>query len=111
MTLPKMRLEKPPIDHIVRTIVEAMDPRRIVLFGSYARGTPHEDSDIDLMVEMETDLKGPDRAIAIDRLFGRRGWAMDVFVYTPEEVQRLRDDVGTLVHVIEAEGVVLYERA
>jgi uncharacterized protein len=103
-------LAEPPIDQIVRTIVERMNPRRIVLFGSYARGDPHEDSDVDLMVEMESDLPLPERAMKIDDLFTPRRWALDVWVYTPEEVRRWRNNVGSLVHIIESEGRVVYER-
>jgi predicted nucleotidyltransferase len=103
-------LEKPPIEYITRTIVERMNPRRIVIFGSYASGTPGPDSDIDLMIEMETTLRKPYREMAVDELFGLRGWAMDIFVYTPEEVREKKDRVGHLLYTIEREGKVVYER-
>jgi len=103
-------LEKPPIDHIVKTIVEQLDPHRIIIFGSYAHGDAGSDSDIDVLIEMDTDLRKPWREIAVDRLFRDRLWAMDVFVYTPDEVRRLRESVGTIVRVAEREGKVLYER-
>ena len=79
-----------------------------VVFGSRANGTAGPDSDIDLMVEMTTDLKPLDRTRAIDALFGIRDWAMDVVVYTPEEVERREDCVGTLLYTIAREGNVLY---
>ncbi len=105
-----MILEKPPIDHVVRTIVQKLQPNRIILFGSFARGDEGPDSDLDLMVEMESDLPLPERAMRIDDLFTDRGWALDVWVYTPEEVRRWRDAIGSLVSIIESEGQVLYER-
>ena len=43
---------EPPIEEIARKIVEAFRPRRIVMFGSRARGDSRPDSDLDLMVEM-----------------------------------------------------------
>jgi len=43
-------------------------------------------------------------------IFGLRPWSLDVVVYTPEEVERLRGIHGTLLSVIEAEGRLLYER-
>ena len=101
-------MREPPIDEIVRKIVEAFHPRRIVVFGSRANGTAGPDSDIDLMVEMTTDLKPLDRTRAIDALFGIRDWSMDVVVYTPEEVERREDCVGTLLYTIAREGNVLY---
>jgi len=103
-------MREPPLDEIVRKIVEAFHPRRIVMFGSRAQGAGAPDSDLDLMVEMETALKPVERRIAVDRLFGLRDWAMDVVVCTPEEVRRFRDVVGTLLYTIEREGRVIYEQ-
>ncbi|MFW5858287.1 MAG: nucleotidyltransferase domain-containing protein, partial [Planctomycetota bacterium] len=67
-------------DDVARRIVEHFHPRRIVLFGSLARGDTREWSDIDLFVEMESDEHPVERAMAINRLFGLRDWPMDVIV-------------------------------
>ena len=104
-------MSAPPIAQIVRRIVDAFHPRRIVMFGSRVRGDAAPESDVDLMVEMESDQEPPERAIAIRDLFGLRSWSMDVFVYTPGEVARYKDVVGTLLYTIEREGRPLYERA
>ena len=100
---------EPPIERIVRDIADAFHPRRIMMFGSRARADAAEESDVDIFVEMETDLTPPERKRAVSRLFGAREWAMDVVVYTPAEVARLRDVVGTLLYTIVREGKVLYE--
>ena len=97
-------------EHITRTIVAKFNPRRIVVFGSHARGEARADSDLDLFVEMETPASPPERAVEISSAFGLRPWSLDVVVYTPEEVRRLRGINGTLLSLIEAEGKVLYER-
>ena len=102
--------EQPPVEEITRRIVEAFRPHRILLFGSRARGGARIDSDVDLMIEMESNESPPRRAMAIDALFGIRRWAMDVFVYTPEEVREQRKYRNSLVRQIENEGKVLYER-
>lgn len=99
----------PPLAQITQTIVERFHPRRIVLFGSRARGDARPDSDIDLMVEMESPLKRGPRTIEVLKLFGIRPWGMDVVVYTPEEVMQLHGRVGTLLSVIETEGRILYQ--
>jgi hypothetical protein len=59
---------------------------------------------------METDRRLPERAIEVSALFGLRTWPLDLVVYTPAEVARLRNIHGTLVSMVEAEGEVLYER-
>lgn len=97
------------IREVVERIVQVFHPRRIILFGSQARGDAKSDSDMDLMVEMETDLDFFDRIRAINDLFGLRRWSMDVLVYTPSEVQRDRQRNGTLVELANREGRVLYE--
>jgi HEPN domain-containing protein/predicted nucleotidyltransferase len=98
------------LEQITRTIVEHLRPRRIVLFGSRARGTAAPDSDYDIMVEIETELSSTQRVRAVADLFPRREWSMDVLVYTPDEVRRWKDDVGFTLYDIVREGRVLYRR-
>jgi predicted nucleotidyltransferase len=98
------------LTHITQTIVEKFHPKRIVLFGSSARGDTREGSDLDVFIEMESDLRPPERAVEVSAVFGLRSWPLDLIVYTSEEVQRLQGKPGTLLSVIEKEGRVLYER-
>ncbi|HXC25037.1 MAG TPA: nucleotidyltransferase domain-containing protein [Gemmatimonadaceae bacterium] len=101
----------PSLEQITQTLVEHFHPQRIVLFGSRARGDARPDSDVDLMVEMESSLTRGRRAVEVLKVFGIRPWAMDVVVYTPDEVAQLRGSVGTLLSVIEAEGRTLYQHS
>jgi predicted nucleotidyltransferase len=103
--------QAPPIEEITNRIADAFHPRLIVLFGSRARGDARPDSDIDLMIVMDTTASPIDRAIAVRSLFGLRTWSLDVVVYTPAEVDHLRGINGTLASVIDVEGRVVYERA
>jgi predicted nucleotidyltransferase len=103
-------MERKQLEEITQTIVTRFNPVRVVLFRSHARGQETEDSDVDLFVEMETDRRPPERAIEIGAVFGLRPWSMDVVVYTPAEVEQLKNVHGTLLSEIEAEGEVLYER-
>ena len=96
---------------LARVIAEEFRPLRIVLFGSHARGEATPESDIDLFVEMETDARPPERVADVVALFGLRPWPLDVVVYTPAEVRRLRGLPGGLLATLEAEGRVLYADA
>jgi predicted nucleotidyltransferase len=98
------------LEQITRAIVERFHPRRIILFGSQARGEATSESDVDLFVEMETRAHPPERAVEVSSIFGLRPWSRGVVVFTPEEVHRLRKTNGTLASMIEAEGKVLYEQ-
>lgn len=98
------------LDLVTKTIVDSFHPKRIMVFGSHARGDARPDSDLDLFVEMETPRRPPERAIEVSEVFGLRSWPMDIVVYTPDEVRRLRHVKGTLLSVIEKEGKVLYEQ-
>jgi len=104
-------MDRKQLEEIAQTIVERFNPVRVILFGSHARGQETEDSDLDLFVEMETDRRPPERAIEVSAVFGLRPWPLDVVVYTPAEVERLRKVKGTLLSVIETEGEVLHERS
>lgn len=97
------------IDDAVRRIVKAFHPKRIVVFGSHARGDARPDSDLDLFIEMESSLRPGERIKAVRRLFQDCRWPFDVFVYTPEEVARARQRFGNLMLYVDAEGKVLYE--
>ncbi len=96
------------IKYVADTIVERFHPRRVILFGSQARGDAEPDSDLDVFVEMDTTLRPPERIVAIDSLFRLRSWPMDIVIYTPEESARMRQAKWSLLNTIEAEGKVLY---
>jgi predicted nucleotidyltransferase len=102
--------EAPPIEEIAKRIVAEFHPRRIVLFGSRARGDERADSDLDLLVEMSTDLPAAERIRAVDRLFRPRSWPMDVVVVTPDEAAASRASRNSIVAIAEREGRVVYER-
>ena len=110
-TIPSPKVDDALLQEIVEKIVAAFHPRRIILFGSRARGDYYLDSDLDLFVEMETNLHPVERRTQIRSLFQPQKCAMDILVYTPEEVQRRKNSLVSLVPVIEEEGKVLYDRS
>lgn len=99
------------IEEMVRRIVEKFHPEKIILFGSYARGQAGPDSDVDLLVVMPVSGSKREAAIQIDLALAGMGLPKDIIVATPEEVERLRDIIGTLIYPAIREGKVMYERA
>jgi predicted nucleotidyltransferase len=95
---------------ITRRIVEAIQPEKVILFGSYAYGEPTLDSDIDLLVVKQSRKRPAERARVISALFLHRRFGLDILVRTPNELQeRLR--IGDyFFREITQKGKVLYER-
>ena len=64
------------------------NPQKIIVFGSYAWGKPTDDSDIDIFLIMESNLRRDERARQVQKIFSQRSFPLDVIVYTPEEVEQ-----------------------
>ena len=73
-------------------IVTEFQPEKIILFGSWAWGIPHENSDVDLFIIKESDKKRWEREYDLRmKLIGNKFPPMDLLIYTPEEMeQRIR---------------------
>lgn len=98
------------IQEMVRRIVAGFDPEKIILFGSQARGDAGPDSDVDLLVVMDTDSK---RRTAVDIAvkLHAMGVPKDIVVITPAEFERRKDISGSIAYPAHHEGRVLYERS
>jgi predicted nucleotidyltransferase len=98
------------IRRFARQIAERFHPEKIILFGSYAYGTPHNESDVDLLVIMPT-RNAIDQAIRIDLAF-ERPFSVDLHVRTPYQLrQGLKDpeDRDWFLYEVMTKGKVLYE--
>jgi predicted nucleotidyltransferase len=96
------------IDDLVKRIVAAAHPLRIVLFGSAARGTLGPDSDLDVMVVMPN---GTHRANAMRQLYREIagfGFPVDIVVTTPEILAQHQDNIGLIYRTVQAEGREVY---
>ena len=95
---------------IVEKIKENYKPEKIVLFGSYAQREAHQDSDIDLLVVKDSTQRRDERDREIRKLLKETRVPLDIFVYTPEEVERFHALKGSFINKILNTGEVLYER-
>jgi len=99
------------IDAIRTRLVDAFAPERIILFGSQARGTADERSDVDILVVCQVSDGRRSLRLAMDRALWGLRLARDIIVLTPEEFERDRHIPGTIARPASLEGKVLYERA
>jgi predicted nucleotidyltransferase len=98
------------LSDIVQRIVSELDPEQIILFGSYGYGSPTEDSDVDLLVIMETSDRPADRYLAVSRLIRPRPFPLDILVKTPDEISQALEKGDFFIREIVSQGQTLYER-
>jgi predicted nucleotidyltransferase len=98
------------IQALVRQIAERFRPERIILFGSYAYGQPDPDSDVDLLVVMDTPLKEVEQAIRICQEIECH-FGLDLIVKRPAVVAGRLALGDTFLRQTTQRGIVLYERA
>lgn len=81
------QVTKEKIQEVVDKIVREYQPEKVILFGSYAWGKPHEDSDVDLFIIKETDnVRETSRKMS--RLIFPRPFPLDIVVYSPENFKK-----------------------
>lgn len=98
------------IKKISDKIVESYKPEKIILFGSYAWGTPGPDSDIDLFIVKDDNRSSLEMMREVNRIFMERTFALDVLVYTPSQLRRRNDLGDPFLKKIINSGKVLYEK-
>ncbi len=96
---------------MVNRIVERFQPRRVLLFGSHARGTATRHSDVNLLVVCDEIGHKRRLAIEIGRVLSDLPISKDIIVTTPEEISRRGHLVGTVLRPALREGKVMYERS
>jgi uncharacterized protein len=98
------------ISEIINKIAYGYNPEKIILFGSYAYGTPNEDSDLDLFVIKDTDLPRPQRVVQVRKLIYGAMVPIDLLVFTSQEFEASKNDMYSFVFEVYNSGKILYER-
>lgn len=96
------------IQKLCKQIVEAFRPQKVILFGSYAYGTPTFDSDIDLLVVMPYEENELDKMAEVRRRLSSE-MPLDVLVKTPKQIEERIKMEDFFVRDIIENGKVLYD--
>lgn len=104
----QVAVDSEKIEELVRRIVEAVHPLRIILFGSAARGEMGPHSDIDVMVVMPEGVDRLDTAGFIYRHLGSFAHPTDILVATPGDLDRYGHCRGTVLRDVVREGRDVY---
>jgi len=97
------------IQNLADAIAAKFPVEKIILFGSYAYGTPTEDSDVDLLVVMEYAGEQIDVAVEI-RSACEFDHPVDIIIFRPDELQRRYKQFNPIARESLDKGVVLYDR-
>lgn len=98
------------IEDIRDLIAQKVSPLKIILFGSHARGDNNKESDLDLLIIMESSLPRHKRSKEIRILLSKYIFGKDILVYTPEEIEEWRGVPDAFITTAIKEGKVLYEK-
>lgn len=98
------------IEQVAADIGRAAHAERVVLFGSYANGHATESSDVDLLVIAESKQPRHKRSRELYRHIRPSRFALDIIVYTPDEVSRGSRTPVSFVSQVLREGKTVYVR-
>jgi predicted nucleotidyltransferase len=94
---------------ITDCIVETFHPEKVILFGSYAYGNPTPDSDVDLLVIMESRKRSAERIAEISLRCRPPFVPLEIVALTPGEIRRRLADYDPFLEEVLEKGRVLYE--
>jgi predicted nucleotidyltransferase len=98
------------IKRTAQQLGEAAHAERVILFGSHARGDAGEQSDVDLLIIAETDEPRFKRSRGLYQALRPYPFAMDLVVYTPQEIEQARQSPLSFISTVLREGKTLYAR-
>ena len=96
------------LSEIAQKVVQAFRPKNIILFGSYAYGKPTSDSDLDLLIVMESRDRPAERIRKVSDLFDPRPLPMDFIVLTPSEMRHRLSGFDPFLEEVLEKGQRLY---
>ena len=103
--------EQKKIDRAVELLLQAASPKKIILFGSHARGEALNDSDLDLLIIFEGHPNRFKEMVRLRRILSPLRMSIDLIVVSEEKFNYWCETPGHLYYAVETEGRVLYEKA
>lgn len=97
------------INNVVKEIVSCFNPDKIILFGSYAKGVSRQESDVDLLVVMQTEKSFIQQSIEIAQKV-EHNFGLDIIVRSPEKLKERIKLGDFFLQDIVTHGKLLYER-
>jgi len=97
------------ISEITKRIVGNFKPQKIILFGSYANGTPTDESDLDLLIIKDSDTPSRLQNRKVRKMLSDLRIPIDIIVKTPKEFQTYKDIIGTIIYPANKFGKVIYD--
>ncbi len=104
----RTRIPEEIIQEMISRIARHFRPRQIILFGSYAYGKPRPESDVDLLIVMDTPLRETEQALQI-RQYINPLFGVDFLVYKPARLKERLQLGDSFLKEITEKGVVMYE--
>ncbi|MGG6241812.1 nucleotidyltransferase domain-containing protein [Nodosilinea sp. AN01ver1] len=98
------------IHRLCQSIAHQFRPEKIILFGSYAYGSPRADSDVDLLIVMPHKIRNAEMAMAIWRAI-QPNFPVDLIVRSPSELVWRYQEYDPLIRTAVDQGTVLYEQS
>ncbi len=98
------------IQKIAEKIANSFPVEKVILFGSYANGTPNENSDVDLLVVMETDKRPIQHRIEITKSLIPFHFGLDIVVRSKKEIEQRIAMGDFFLRNAYNNGKTLYER-
>ena len=102
-------LTKKLLQKTISAIIKSVNPKKVILFGSYAREEADEESDLDLLVIEEKTVNRGKEMVKIRNAIGDIGVGVDILVYSEKDIKELGHLRSSTLYWALKEGKILYE--
>ena len=106
----KTGVPKEELDRVVRQLVEAYDPLRVYLFGSFAWGVPRWNSDLDFCCVVENEEEAEDRSKGLDVFYSFERRNTDFYLLSKPEFEKMLSNPANMEHKIYYDADTLYAK-